>query len=417
MDNPYELNDRVNVRRKTKVKAPSPLRHFIGASALIITLIFGFFLAYNTFWTETDAVPGGNVNIATPPLPERFDNLNANSETLPDLLGDDIATDVNPTQALITPPIELQAAPRPAGDDSARLIGNAEAPISRPRASGPTTIFIDGKPINAGQSQALPKAPIEGISQTSPYGRIPSVAADGRRALTSYARPGQLSPGQKGIAIIIGGLGLDPEQTERAIRQLPPDVTLSFAAHAPELQNWIDQARAYGHEVMLEVPMQSDNNVSSSSLVRVLKTDIATGENIRALDWIMSRAQGYFALTNYNGDVFLSRSDAFMPTLLRMRDAGLGFIFDGSSQAPALAVSAESINLPFIAASHIIDESTQNDNILAALARLESAAQINQITLGVGFSYPQTLSLVDIWLRDLNTKGLTLVPASQALGQ
>ena len=58
------------------------------------------------------------------------------------------------------------------------------------------------------------------------------------------------------MALIVGGLGLNAVTTRAAIERLPPEVTLSFVPYADNLQSWIDQARAQGHEVMLEMPME-----------------------------------------------------------------------------------------------------------------------------------------------------------------
>ena len=58
------------------------------------------------------------------------------------------------------------------------------------------------------------------------------------------------------MALVIGGLGLNAKSTRQAIEQLPPEVTLSFVPYADGLQGWIDLARANGHEVLLEAPME-----------------------------------------------------------------------------------------------------------------------------------------------------------------
>ena len=92
----------------------------------------------------------------------------------------------------------------------------------------------------------------------SPFGKVPYIAPDGRRALTSYAKPFTPQAGKQYISVVIGGLGINPALTRRAINELPGSVTLSFAVHAPGLQLWINQARARGHEVLIELPMEAN---------------------------------------------------------------------------------------------------------------------------------------------------------------
>jgi len=77
--------------------------------------------------------------------------------------------------------------------------------------------------------------------------------------------------------------------------------------------------------------------------------------NMRNLDWLMSRGQGYFGVTNYNGDVFLTRADIAAPVLDKLSQSGLSFISDGSVSAPSLAALSSSAKLPYAAGYTLID--------------------------------------------------------------
>jgi len=206
--------------------------------------------------------------------------------------------------------------------------------------------------------------------------------------------------------------------TNRAIDELPADVTLSFAAHATNLQDKISRAREKGHEVLLELPMENTAfDMTEPGAKRAL---MANGDNIRAnnlrnLDWVMSRAGGYFGVTNYNGDIFLNRSDAVIPVLKRLSDSGLGFVFDGSTAAPSLPALANASAIPFSQAYTLIDSTPDSASIQDALAKLTSQAQAGNAPLGVGFSYPQTIDAAKAYIDGLPALGLSLVPASATL--
>jgi hypothetical protein len=86
---------------------------------------------------------------------------------------------------------------------------------------------------------------------------LPVIGPDGLTPARAYARPFKAS-GRPRVAIVIGGLGLDPEVTRLAVESLPPEVTLAFSPYAPRLQEWINRARERGHEVLLEVPMEPE---------------------------------------------------------------------------------------------------------------------------------------------------------------
>jgi len=93
---------------------------------------------------------------------------------------------------------------------------------------------------------------------------------------------------------IMGGLGVNRGLTQEAIENLPADVTLSFAAHSIGLQDWVDAARADGHEVLIEIPMESAAfDPTEPGADKALRITVPPAENGRRLDWMMARAQGY----------------------------------------------------------------------------------------------------------------------------
>jgi polysaccharide deacetylase 2 family uncharacterized protein YibQ len=218
---------------------------------------------------------------------------------------------------------------------------------------------------------------------------------------------------------MIGGLGINAAITQRAINELPPAVTLAFAAHAPNLQNQIDQARARGHEVVIELPMESaDFNPAEPGADHALRAGgAAISINKRNLDWLLSRASGYFAVTNYNGDQFLQRSDNVVPMMASLSDAGLGFVFDGSVTAPSLPTLASASVLPFLKAFSLIDRAPDAASIRAELDGITALAQSGQSPVSVGFTYSETIDVVGEWAATLEAKGLTLVPVSSRMPQ
>ncbi|OYW80555.1 MAG: hypothetical protein B7Z26_06295, partial [Asticcacaulis sp. 32-58-5] len=72
-------------------------------------------------------------------------------------------------------------------------------------------------------AQPLPPAPIAGLSQPSPQGPLPIIAANGQTPAQAYARPFR-SDGRPMVALIVGGLGINPAPTKAAIEQLPAEV-------------------------------------------------------------------------------------------------------------------------------------------------------------------------------------------------
>src|SRR6185369_16547064 len=133
------------------------------------------------------------------------------------------------------------------------------------------------------------------------------------------------------VALVIGGLGLNAKATRQAIEQLPPEVTLSFVPYADGLQGWIDLARSNGHEVLLEAPMEPLDYPQNDPGPYTLMAQDPPGETTKRLEMLLSRATGYFGVTNYLGGRFLTSDSAMGVFGNALHQRGLGFIDDGSA--------------------------------------------------------------------------------------
>src|SRR5262249_39981309 len=105
----------------------------------------------------------------------------------------------------------------------------------------------------------LEPAPDARLVEKSRYGLLPRVGSDGARAFQVYARrlgaSSGLAAGGPKVALMIGGLGLNVEGTEAAIAELPGAVTLGFAPYGAAVDRQAAEARAAGHETVLQAPM------------------------------------------------------------------------------------------------------------------------------------------------------------------
>ncbi len=252
--------------------------------------------------------------------------------------------------------------------------------------------------------QPLTAAPIAGLSQPGPNGPLPTIAADGRVPAQAYARPFRPN-GKPRVALIVGGLGLNAVTTRAAIERLPAEVTLSFVPYADGLQGWIDLARAQGHEVMIEIPMEPSGYPDNDPGPQTLLAN-ATPDDITArMAWLLGRATGYFAVTNYLGDRFVASDNGMSSFLSYLRQHGVAFIDDGSARRKPGAWARAS-------ADSIIDETQTPAFIVGRLNALEARAKATGAALGTGFSYPVTVEAAARWTAGLDARGLQLAPAS-----
>ncbi|HEY3814321.1 MAG TPA: divergent polysaccharide deacetylase family protein [Caulobacteraceae bacterium] len=259
-------------------------------------------------------------------------------------------------------------------------------------------------PLRHFAADPLPAAPMAGLAQQSPLGPLPIVASNGASAFSAYARPFK-SNGQPKVALIVGGLGLNPASTKTAIERLPPEVTLSFVPYAQGLQGWIDLARANGHEVMIEIPMEPADYPDNDPGPYTLLSTASPQDTARRLDWLLSRATGYFAVTNYLGGKFVTSDQGMGAFLGELKARGVGFIDDGSARRRGGGYARGS-------ADAVIDDQLSAEAIAGQLSNLEQTARVKGQALGSGFAYPVTVEVAARWIDGLKARGLQLAPAS-----
>lgn len=307
-------------------------------------------------------------------------------------------------------PTSSHPAPRPilrAASEEPAFGGSLTA-----RAASPTWLSASG----GGEiGDALPPAPFEPLTRPGPGGHLPRIAPDGVTPALAYARPFEDPSESPRISVVIGGLGLNASVTREAIESLPPEVTLSFVPYTDGLQGWIDAARAAGHEVILEIPMEPYDYPANDPGPHTLLARADAIENGRRLDWLMSRATGYFAVMNYLGARFTAEPGALSPVLESIASSGVAFLYDGETRRSDLDGLAVQAGLELASADRILDAEPDAAAIDEQLLHLEALALQNGDSVGAGFGYPVTVEQVRAWAETLQLKGYSLAPVSAVI--
>lgn len=262
---------------------------------------------------------------------------------------------------------------------------------------------------------ALPiPEPDPAMMRATPLGKVPRIAADGRMAVNYYARAYQGDGAKPRIALIVGGLGLNPTLTERAIVELPPDVSLAFAPYAKDLDFWTRKAREAGHEILIELPMEGYGPNQEALGAAALLSSRTPAENLQRLDWLMSRFGGYFAATNYMGARFSTDAEALIPVLEKLREAGVGYIDDtGAAGRAARAAGAKAATVNRTIPPAI--DNAGRDAVRRELRTLERIAEEDGAALAKTYAHEATIDEIARWTAQLEANGFATAPASAVL--
>lgn len=264
----------------------------------------------------------------------------------------------------------------------------------------------------------LTPAPDRRVVEKGRYGLLPRIGQDGARPMDVYARPfvtsTTLPPGAPRIALVVGGVGLNAQYSGAAIDQLPEGVTLAFAPYGADLDRLAAQARARGHEALLQAPMEPFDYPQNNPGPHTLVTGAQDG-GIDDLHWLMSRFTGYAGVMNHLGGRFMADESALYGALGEIAQRGLFFLDDGASPQSLTSTIAPKLSLPYAKIDVVIDQRGTPQSMDAALAQLETLARDRGSAIGFANATPAAITRLARFARDLERRGIALAPASAVL--
>lgn len=275
----------------------------------------------------------------------------------------------------------------------------------RPRDdSGP--VLVDA--MQMGQDPRMTAIPNDALLEDTPLGRLPITGPDGRRPMDQYARPWSGTRGTR-IAIVVSGLGLSQTGTQRAIQQLPEEVTFAFAASGNSLQRWMQEARRGGHEILLQVPLEPFDYPANDPGPDTLLTSKPVARNIESLHRAMGEITNYTGVMNYLGGRFLSDPKAMEPVMRDIGKRGLLFLDDGTSAQSKTAAVAKGTELPYAFADLQLDGQLDVNTILQKLDELERIARRNGQAIGVASAFDESIDAISKWSEEATMRGIEIV--------
>ena len=261
----------------------------------------------------------------------------------------------------------------------------------------------------------LAPAPDPRLVEKGPHGPLPRIGADGSRPSEVYARPvvsaARLKAGAPRIAIVVGGMGLNPAATTAAVETLPDAVTLGFAPYGADVERQAARAREAGHEILVQAPMEPlDKSAIPGPYTLLAGADAA--QNIDGLRWVMSRMSGYVGVANFLGARLMAREADLAPVLREISARGLLFFDDGTATLSMASSLAGAVGMPVARADVVLDANGRLDAIETALGRLETAARTKGFAIGYAAGLPGSIDAVARFAQGLEKRGVALVPLS-----
>ncbi|MAZ03217.1 MAG: hypothetical protein CMN56_08765 [Sneathiella sp.] len=212
------------------------------------------------------------------------------------------------------------------------------------------------------------------------------------------------------IAIILSDAGFSASRTREAIKVLPAPITFAFNPYGSNLQEFVDQARSKGHEILLQLPMEPKGYPRIDPGPQALRTDLEDAENLERLDWVLGRITGYVGLTNQMGSKFTSEPASITPILQAMKEKGLLYLDSRTASDSVAADIAAQLDIPVAINNRFLDHKADGNVIDKRLEDLENIARRAGFSVGIAYPHTETFQHIIDWASTLDKKGLTLAP-------
>jgi len=211
------------------------------------------------------------------------------------------------------------------------------------------------------------------------------------------------------VAVVVHGLGLNQQATETAISKLPPNVTLAFSPYSRNLKKWLEQAKAKGHEVLVEVPMESKQFPSEDPGPLGLLTSLEPKENQDRMEAILKDATGAVGVIDITGGKFRESEPHINEVYAKLQQQSLFYV----QGEPGVRVGEATV--PTATADVVLDERPFRAAIDARLDYAERLARYQGSAVAVLSPKPVSYERLVLWLDQASKKGVAITPVSQVL--
>ncbi|HEY2872395.1 MAG TPA: divergent polysaccharide deacetylase family protein [Reyranella sp.] len=200
----------------------------------------------------------------------------------------------------------------------------------------------------------LPPADRDDMSEVVDGQRLPKISANGWMPWIAYSRRFDPAGPAARVGLLMINLGADEALTNRAIDELPGEISLAFLPGTPDLPHWLQLARDRGHESYLMLPVEDPSGPAERG-IRPIEGSADPAENLQRLRVAMSRGAGYVGFV-VPGPSVVSRSDLIArPLMKELADRGLALVEIGPAGVSAMYRLTVELGMGYARSSTVLD--------------------------------------------------------------
>lgn len=211
------------------------------------------------------------------------------------------------------------------------------------------------------------------------------------------------------LAIVIDDFGYSMDKTVRGFFAIDLPLTLSIIPTLPHSKHCLAQAREAGKQAILHLPMEAEDNGSSSDVAMVMVA-MSNAEIAGIVDGHLHALPGVVGVNNHQGSVATQDARVMTATLGVVRSHDLYF-FDSLTSSRSIAYNtAKQLGVPTAQNDIFIDADTEEQEVVEArLERLLEIARKRGFAIGIGHPKRWTLDALRSYERTLKHSGVEVV--------
>jgi hypothetical protein len=265
--------------------------------------------------------------------------------------------------------------------------------------------------------RVLPAAEREAMVETTVEGwRLPRVSPSGWMPWIAYSRRYAPEGPAARVGLLMINVGANEALMQRAIDELPPEVSLAFLPGTPDLVRWMGLAHRHGHESYLMLPVEDPAGTVERG-IRPIEASADAAENTGRLRAAMARGEGYVGLVMPAPGPVSQQEAVARPLVKEIADRGLALI----EITPPTATSAMSqltveLGVGYARSSTVLDYKLAGQGIGANLDRLlewtsEGGPERPRHDFGVLQPDAQSIAAIVAWRKRVASQdAVALVP-------
>jgi len=252
------------------------------------------------------------------------------------------------------------------------------------------------------------------LLDTPAEGAAPDVLEEDALEQSLLQAPDEQFPGGEGarVAIIVDDGG-NNKKWDDGFLALDANLTLAILPYTAHGAATATRAAERGFEVMLHMPMESDNgHVTHPGIVT---TDMSKEEITERTLAAIREIPGVKGLNNHTGSKFTADREAMGAMLAIMKEHGLYFIDSRTSADSKVEELGAALKVPVASRDVFLDNHANGDSIAKQFDLLMAKAKKNGKAIGICHFRPATLRAMRELLPKLKAENIQLVPASDVV--